>query len=190
MSRSVRLSDETATVINELGGTFDSPDDVIQQLIKEAGYEKLLEQGTDEESTKAQSKTANSANERKEQFLSQLEARDEVSGIEKLRRSSWKVETDAGTKSIWIHYHVDFQFWGGSWNVNDQLSDSGELIHVFLGPGVEQLYIVPDDELHSGQFTIYNTEDDSQWKISTDRGTPPNGEILEDSYANLDPILE
>lgn len=189
MSRSVQISDETAKAINELGGTFDSPDDVIQQLVKKAGHEELLEQGTEEGSTTAQSKTANSAKERKEQFLSQLESRDEVEGIEKLRRSSWKVETDAGTKIIWIHYHVDFQFWGGSWNVNDELSDPGELIHVFLGPGVDQLYIVPDDELHSGQFTIYNTEDESQWKISTDRGTPPNGEILEDSYTDLAPIF-
>ena len=34
----VRISEETKTALNELGGTFDTPDDVIQQIITEAGY--------------------------------------------------------------------------------------------------------------------------------------------------------
>lgn len=39
----VRIQDDTAHAINELGGTFDSPNDVIQQLIVDAGHEELLE---------------------------------------------------------------------------------------------------------------------------------------------------
>jgi hypothetical protein len=42
MSRTIRISEETANVINELGGAFDSPDDVIQQLIRDAGYSNKL----------------------------------------------------------------------------------------------------------------------------------------------------
>jgi len=34
----VRISEETKMGLNKLGGTFDTPDDVIQQLIREAGY--------------------------------------------------------------------------------------------------------------------------------------------------------
>jgi hypothetical protein len=33
-----RISEETQTALNELGGTFDTPDDVIQRVIREAGY--------------------------------------------------------------------------------------------------------------------------------------------------------
>jgi len=39
----------TKEALNELGGTFDTPDDVIQRLIKEAGYE--LPSETDEQQT-------------------------------------------------------------------------------------------------------------------------------------------
>ncbi len=39
----IRISKETAKAINELGGTFDKPDDVVQRLITEAGHETLLD---------------------------------------------------------------------------------------------------------------------------------------------------
>lgn len=42
MVREIEVGDDTAEVINELGKTFDTPDDVLQRLIKEAGYEGLL----------------------------------------------------------------------------------------------------------------------------------------------------
>jgi hypothetical protein len=187
MSKGIRISDDTTRVINKLGGTFDKPDDVIQRLIKESGHGELLEQDSDisTESNTGSTQTVNSASERKDQLLNQLRKQDNVEEIEKLRRSAWRVRTKADSRIIWIHYHVDFEFWGGSWNVNDQLSNQGNLIHVFLGPGEDQYYAVPDHGLHSGQFTVYDTEDDSQWKISTERGSPPNGEILEDAYTDL-----
>lgn len=43
MSPTVRIGDDTKMVVNELGGTFDSPDDVFKRLIREAGYGELLE---------------------------------------------------------------------------------------------------------------------------------------------------
>lgn len=34
----VRINKETQIALNQLGGTFDTPDDVIQRVIREAGY--------------------------------------------------------------------------------------------------------------------------------------------------------
>lgn len=187
MSKRIRLSEETAQAVNELGGTFDSPDDVIQRLIKKSGHGELLVKDSKEvtEPVASSTQTSSSASERKEQLLSNLREQERIEEVEKLRRSAWKVRTETGAIIIWIHYHVDFKFWGGSWNVNKQLSKQGNLVHVFLGPAEDQLYAVPDEDLHSGQFTIYDTKDESQWKMSTDRGSPPNGELLEDSYTDL-----
>jgi hypothetical protein len=38
----IRISEETASAINELGGTFDSVDEVLQRVIREAGHAELL----------------------------------------------------------------------------------------------------------------------------------------------------
>lgn len=39
----IRITNETKRALNELGGTFDKPDDVIQRVISQAGHEELLE---------------------------------------------------------------------------------------------------------------------------------------------------
>jgi len=44
MSPTVRIGNDTKRAVNELGGTFDSPDDVFKRLIREAGYGDLLEE--------------------------------------------------------------------------------------------------------------------------------------------------
>lgn len=45
MTREVEIDSETAEAINELGNTFDSVDDVLKRLIREAGHAELLESG-------------------------------------------------------------------------------------------------------------------------------------------------
>lgn len=39
MSETIRISDEVATVLHNLGGTFDTADDVLRRVLEEAGYE-------------------------------------------------------------------------------------------------------------------------------------------------------
>ena len=39
MPREIEISDEVTDVINRIGGTFDTPDDVLRQILREAGYE-------------------------------------------------------------------------------------------------------------------------------------------------------
>jgi Arc/MetJ-type ribon-helix-helix transcriptional regulator len=190
MARSIELGPDTAAAINELGGTFDSPNDVIRRLIREAGHQELLDQANQrEENDEMKQATELGANERKEQFLNHLLDHAKVEDVEKVRRSVWQVETEGRTVYVWIHFHRDFEFFGGSWNVNSKYSKRGYLVHVFLGPEEQDYYVVPDGDLHSGRFTVYNTEDDAQWKMSTERGTPPNKELLERDYSSLDPIL-
>ena len=48
MSKPIRVDDATAYVIKDLVGTFDSPNDVIQRLMEEAGLSEELEQARTE----------------------------------------------------------------------------------------------------------------------------------------------
>lgn len=43
MSEEIEISDDIAVAINELGGTFDTVDDVLRRLVHEAGHGNLLE---------------------------------------------------------------------------------------------------------------------------------------------------
>lgn len=38
MAREIEISDEVADVINDIGGTFDTVDDVLRRVLEEAGY--------------------------------------------------------------------------------------------------------------------------------------------------------
>lgn len=67
----IRISEETAKAINELGGTFDKPDDVLQRLIQEAGYEDLLIQT--ERSSKSSESESRSHGSRRDWINSWLE---------------------------------------------------------------------------------------------------------------------
>lgn len=49
MSETIRIKDDTAYAINKLGGTLDNPNDVVQQLIIEAGHAELLEEPRSQE---------------------------------------------------------------------------------------------------------------------------------------------
>lgn len=53
----VRISDETKMALNELGGTFDTPDEVIQRVIREAGYTLPSESNSQDTSTVEHEKT-------------------------------------------------------------------------------------------------------------------------------------
>ncbi|MCL9813729.1 hypothetical protein [Natranaeroarchaeum aerophilus] len=45
MSPTIRIDDETKAAIDQLGGTFDSADDVLRRLIDESGNGELLAGG-------------------------------------------------------------------------------------------------------------------------------------------------
>lgn len=49
MPREIEISDEVAEAINEIGGTFDTVDDVLRQVLEEAGYSIGDDSWTDEE---------------------------------------------------------------------------------------------------------------------------------------------
>lgn len=48
MAREVEISDEVAEVIDDLGGTFDTVDDVLVRVLEEAGYHVGGDEWTDE----------------------------------------------------------------------------------------------------------------------------------------------
>jgi len=74
MSQNIRIKDDTAYVINELGGTFDKPNDVIQKLVVEAGYEGLLE---DAQSEKQSNNDVSSGSNRRK-YVVELYKADEI----------------------------------------------------------------------------------------------------------------
>ena len=51
MSPTIRIGEDTKRAVNKLGSTFDSADDVLKRLIREAGHDDLL-QDEDAESNK------------------------------------------------------------------------------------------------------------------------------------------
>jgi hypothetical protein len=42
MATTIRIDEDTKEALNQLGGTFDNPNDVIQRLIRDAGHNELL----------------------------------------------------------------------------------------------------------------------------------------------------
>jgi hypothetical protein len=53
MSPTIRIDEDTKRAINELGSTFDSADDVLKRLIREAGHNDLLQNGDSESNKKS-----------------------------------------------------------------------------------------------------------------------------------------
>lgn len=79
----IRIGKKTAEAINELGGTFDKPDDVIQRLIEEAGHGEQLKE------TEASSKNMNSGSKKRgsrqdwiDSWVDQVEQKVAAQGIE------------------------------------------------------------------------------------------------------------
>lgn len=56
----VRITDDTKYALNELGGTFDKPNDVIQRIIHESGHGDLIK-GNKDEKTKKDMSTQNAS---------------------------------------------------------------------------------------------------------------------------------
>jgi hypothetical protein len=76
----IRISDETASAINELGGTFDKPDDVVQRLIKEAGHGESLPSEQSNE-TKQTTTRDGTRTDWIRSWLDQLEEEASASGV-------------------------------------------------------------------------------------------------------------
>jgi hypothetical protein len=73
MPRQIEISDQTANVLERLGGTFDTPDDVIQGLIEETGRSiKGAEKDWDRSSFKSYFSRSQSNNPRQRIFLETL----------------------------------------------------------------------------------------------------------------------
>lgn len=47
MAREIEISDDVAEIIDEIGGTFDTVDDVLRRVLEEAGYEVAGETWSD-----------------------------------------------------------------------------------------------------------------------------------------------
>lgn len=49
MTREIEISEEVADILNDIGGTFDSVDDVLRRVLEEAGYAVNDDSWTEEE---------------------------------------------------------------------------------------------------------------------------------------------
>ncbi len=134
-----------------------------------------------------------SASQRRKQFLRTVEDLEPINAVrsEKGERNVWRLSTDSGSKLLWIHYNKHFKFFGGAWTKNTNLAKGNELVHAFIGGGSGEYYIVPDADLHSGDFSLpTQKKGGGHWKLEKAYGKPSNGTVLEQGYTNLSLLYE
>jgi len=76
----IRISEDSKYALNELGGTFDKPDDVIQRLIRESGYEELLDRDEEPKDQQNMSTHEGSRSDWIESWLALLDEKIEGTG--------------------------------------------------------------------------------------------------------------
>jgi hypothetical protein len=122
------------------------------------------------------------ASDRRREFRQQLAKCDAVTSVRNLNvRNVVEVHTQVESKTVWMHYSSEFNFFGGAEQKNEDLTaDSTDLLHAFIGSGREECFIIPDQELHSGQFymPVQNKKGNNQWRFNLNDGNPPNSERL------------
>jgi hypothetical protein len=175
MTPTIRINEGTKEAINQLGGTFDSPDDVIQRLIEEAEYGHLLSE--DSETSEYDHR------ERKRAFRQRVKDELNVTELGKVTgmRTAWKYETSTGIKHLWLHADKNNDYWGWPKEPPEEVVDK-PVIHVFLGPDSDNCYVVPHEDV-MGRFDL--TESNKQ--IQLHRKNQPE---LFNQYRSLESIVE
>jgi hypothetical protein len=130
-----------------------------------------------------------SARRRREKFKIQLRECNEISAVmNKSKRNVYNTRTKSGDALVWTHYSKAFNFWGGAVQKNDELrAREPRLIHAFLGGCPDEYYIVPDEELHSGDFYTprQNKNGNQHWRLAKEGNDGRNSEILNSKYTTL-----
>ena len=177
MAPTIRISEETKQAINQLGGTFDSPDDVIQRLIEEADYGDILSKDQENDRKEYNHK------KRKQAFRQRIKNELSITELGKVSgmRSAWKYKTPSGIKHIWLHADKNNDYWGWPKELPEEVA-TNPIVHVFLGPDRDHYYVVPHDDVME-KFDC--TE--SQKQIQIHRTNQPD---LFNQYRNLDAIVE
>jgi hypothetical protein len=184
-SPTIRIGDDTAAAINELGGTFDSVDDVLKRLVEEAGHEKLLEQS--QQAPDEEEQPGVSAKERKNQFVEKVQSLPQVRNVRKVDRSVWEADIGIVIKNLWIHYNAEFGFFSGSQSVGNKYSEEKPLLHVFLGPKENEFAVVPNEEFKSEKFHTFRDDENNAWRFNISHES--NADVLSE-YTSLSPITE
>ncbi|MBC9985164.1 hypothetical protein E4P24_02095 [Haloferax sp. AS1] len=110
--------------------------------------------------------------ERNQEYIEKLLSTPSVRGIEKVSKAMWKVTTEEGQKTAYLHYCKWFKesggpkgYFQGSWNLTE--SADRPLYHVFLGPSEDSVRVVPNQELMSAKFVlIRDHEGGKQWRLN------------------------
>lgn len=119
---------------------------------------------------------ATSPTERKEAFINELLSEPSVRGSEQVRNSMWRILTDEGKRTVYLHFYRYFQenagppgYFQGTWNLTE--SADRPLFHVFLGPSDDSVRIIPNDELMSDRFDLIEDHSDGrEWRLNVNTG--------------------
>lgn len=211
----IRISEETKSAINELGNTFDSADDVLKKLIREAGYGELLgtddvperlirEAGHDEllgtdDEKEEMTKKGRSASEAKNWFTTQLESHPEITEVSsskvKGNRDALDVVVDGETVRVWPKYSkfVDQDtpnhppFYGSTWKMTEKLREGHQLYIAFLGPTENSCWVVPFEDFDSRFDFTKDANDGTEWKFNFEQG---NSRKLLEEYSCIESLFE
>lgn len=130
-----------------------------------------------------------SARKRRKKFKSQLQECDEINAVTNgPKRNVYTARTESGDVLVWTHYSKAFNFWGGAVQKNDELrAREPALIHAFLGANPDEYYVVPDDELHSGDFYMPSQDKNGSkhWRLAGKGNVGQNREHLNENYTSL-----
>ncbi|ELZ78109.1 hypothetical protein C455_10518 [Haloferax larsenii JCM 13917] len=110
--------------------------------------------------------------ERNQEFIDELRSNPSVRGIEKVNRTMWKVTTEEGQKTVYLHYYKWYKepagpkgYFQGSWDLTE--SADRPLYHVFLGPSEDSVRVVPNQELMSNKFVLIRDHDEGKkWRLN------------------------
>jgi len=207
MSPTIRIDDETRRAIHELGGTFDSADDVVRRLLRESGHGTLLddreepggqENDHDEDAQEAGDAESNNlgAREAKRRFVDRLEDDPRIQNVEPIdgERSAWRIDASERTVNVWATYSKfagdassTAAFYGTSWRTIERLSADRPLVLAFLGPDENTFWTVPSAELKAGSFAIPDAKDGKHWKLNAAHG---DNETLLSDYRGLSALFD
>ncbi|WP_134670454.1 hypothetical protein [Halorussus marinus] len=134
-------------------------------------------------------RAAMSAHKRRKEFKNQLQECDEINAVMNgPKRNVYTARTESGDVLVWMHYSKAFNFWGGAVQKNDELHTRGPaLIHAFLGAKPDEYYVVPDKELHTGDFymPVQDKNGSEHWRLAGKGDGGRNRELLDANYTTL-----
>ncbi|SFR44322.1 hypothetical protein SAMN04487947_1503 [Halogeometricum rufum] len=139
--------------------------------------------------TETQQNRVMGQHKRREEFKKQLRECNDINTVtDGQKRNVCTARTESGDALVWMHYSKAFNFWGGSVRKNDELRIRGPaLVHAFLGAKAQEYYVVPDKELHSGDFymPVQDKNGSEHWRLAGKGDGGRNRELLDANYSSL-----